>query len=486
MYWLRDTALAHGAKLTVSSNGEFMEFVEDFGDQELIKSYLDAGFNWGTHIHPLWRRDRHDWVLETPDVSEEIVRRIWQDNTNAVNSIIGSENNYGVAPYQCAQPLLVKLMNEFGFTIETALTEPAGILAYENFGHYPWNPFHPSPEAGKFLKECLNQTQYILIPHYPQLEPNPGPSGPRSLGTNQKYFIMEYIEWLHWQRNNLPAKVWVFGIATHDCYNNPNRIYIETMLSWLDENFIGKKIPTGEVIAEYATATQIAEEFLQWEAEHPGMSSFSWEEGQPYPYTYSDMPRLLKNAEYDCIIDISETISCYKFKKDNSSSTFVLWSWGEEQIINFSSQISGKVRVYDGKGNESLANSSNLKVGKEPMFVEDGNPPTIFIQRPKGHLYIFGRDIFPTIFGNTIIIGDITVNVNATDNENGIEKIEFYVDDELKEIIREEPYEWLWDEKIAWKHKIKVVAYDKAGNTADDEEEVVIFNIIGKEKSIEV
>jgi hypothetical protein len=370
LYWLRDRALTHGAKLTVSSNGEFMEFVEDSGDEALVRSYLDAGFNWGTHIHPLWRRGRHDWVIEPPDVPEDTIRRIWQDNIDAVNKVIGSENNYGVAPYQCAQPFLVQLMKEYGITIETALTEPAGIMAYENLGHYPFNPFRPSAEVGKYLKEDLNQTQYILIPHYPQLEPNPGPSGPRSLGTNQKYFIMEYIEWLHWQRNGLPKKVWVFGIATHACYNRPNRDYIDTMLYWLDENFIGKSTPTGYVIAEYASAKEVKEEFLEWEKEHPGMSSFSWEEGDPYPYTYPDMPVLLRDAEYDGIVDLGNTVSCYRFKRESSSPIYAIWSWANEQVIDFSSEISGQVKVYNGKGNQYVENSSELKITEEPIFVE--------------------------------------------------------------------------------------------------------------------
>ena len=317
--WLRDTALVYGAKLTLASNGEFMEFIEDFGDEDLVQSYLDAGFDWGTHIHPLWRRGRHDWVLQPPDTPPDTVRLIWQSNVDAVERVIGRENNYGVAPYQTHQPLMLQLMEEFDFKIETALTEPAGIMAYENLGHYPFNPFRPSPLPGKYLKEDLSQTQYVLIPHYPQLEPNPGPSGPRSLGANQKYFLMEYIEWLHWQRERLPNKVWVFGIATHDCYNAPNRTYIDTMLMWLNENFVGKTTPTGWTIARYATATEVADEFFEWERNHPGESSFSWEPGDPYPYTYPDMPKLLQDAEYDAIVEIDDAIACYRFRRPGSS-----------------------------------------------------------------------------------------------------------------------------------------------------------------------
>jgi len=370
LYWLKDLALSHGAKLTVASNGEFMEFIEDFSDQSLVQSYLNAGFNWGTHIHPLWRRGRHDWVLELPDVEEDTVRMIWNDNINAVNSVIGSENNYGVAPYQCAQPLLVKMMIESGFTIQTGLTEPAGIMAYENLGHYPWNPFRPSSKIGSFLKEDLDQKQYILIPHYPQLEPNSGPSGPRSLGTNKKYFMMEFIEWLHHQREDLPEKIWVFGIATHDCYNNPNRDDIAAMLDWLDDNFIGKAIPTGEVIARYATATEVAEKFVKWEDEHRGESSFSWEEGEQYPYTYSEMASILKDAEYDIGIDIGESLECHRFKSTNDSKIYLLWSWSGSQTIDFTPWITGEVLVRDGKGGEYVSNAGSLKVNEEPIFIE--------------------------------------------------------------------------------------------------------------------
>ena len=108
----------------------------------------------------------------------------------------------------------------------------------------------------------------------------------------------------------------------------------------------------------------------------------------------------------------------------------------------------------------------------------DTEAPLAGIQQPKGHLYIGGKEIMPTISGNSIIIGNITINVSATDNLTGIDKVEFYIDDELKASLSKEPYEWLWDEKIIGKHTIKVVAYDNAGNTASDDEKVLILSLI--------
>jgi hypothetical protein len=34
----------------------------------------------------------------------------------------------------------------------------------------------------------------------------------------------------------------------------------------------------------------------------------------------------------------------------------------------------------------------------------------------------------------------------------------------------------VWDEKAFGKHEIKAIAYDKDGNTAEDEIDVMIFN----------
>jgi hypothetical protein len=81
-----------------------------------------------------------------------------------------------------------------------------------------------------------------------------------------------------------------------------------------------------------------------------------------------------------------------------------------------------------------------------------------------------------TLPKNTVIIGEITIRVNAY-GEDGIDKVEFYIDNLLNETINEEPYDWLWDERTFGTHEIKVVAYDSSGSTIVDERELIIFNM---------
>ena len=64
-----------------------------------------------------------------------------------------------------------------------------------------------------------------------------------------------------------------------------------------------------------------------------------------------------------------------------------------------------------------------------------------------------------------IFVGDVSVSTRITNN---VEKVEFYIDDKLKFIDDEAPFEWIWNEKAFGKHSIKAVVQDSYGNKAFD------------------
>jgi hypothetical protein len=70
-----------------------------------------------------------------------------------------------------------------------------------------------------------------------------------------------------------------------------------------------------------------------------------------------------------------------------------------------------------------------------------------------------------------LILGKITIEVNASDNESGIESVAFFIDDTLKTNDTSAPYTYLWDQRLfSFKpHTITVVAYDNAGNQESKE-----------------
>ncbi len=97
-----------------------------------------------------------------------------------------------------------------------------------------------------------------------------------------------------------------------------------------------------------------------------------------------------------------------------------------------------------------------------------------FFKKPSNYLYVFGRKLIP--LKNTIIIGKAFVEADLQDNI-GIEKVEFYIEGELKSIDNETPYSWQWNEAAIGKHEIMVKVYDMAGNVAVAKEEAWIINI---------
>jgi len=105
------------------------------------------------------------------------------------------------------------------------------------------------------------------------------------------------------------------------------------------------------------------------------------------------------------------------------------------------------------------------------------NDISVSIVKPYGYVYVFDREIAPLPSSHmpfkAIVIGAVTVVVNASDAE----KVEFYVDNELKFNDTTAPYEWLWDEKLRPPpmHELKVAGYG-GGSTASDEMKVLYVN----------
>lgn len=92
-------------------------------------------------------------------------------------------------------------------------------------------------------------------------------------------------------------------------------------------------------------------------------------------------------------------------------------------------------------------NEVTIPLEEKPVFIEEETPDeiSVTISKPKdGHLHVFDREI-TSIARNTIIIGGITIEVDAYSKE-GIGKVEFYINGVLRYSDYEEPYGWLWAE----------------------------------------
>ncbi|UCD14048.1 MAG: hypothetical protein JSW60_01130 [Thermoplasmatales archaeon] len=120
--------------------------------------------------------------------------------------------------------------------------------------------------------------------------------------------------------------------------------------------------------------------------------------------------------------------------------------------------------------------------GVDATRVEEGTlPPTVGITAPrKGYRYLFGRERKQYLIKNTIILGRVKIKASVQ-AEAGLEKLEFYIDGELKYNITEEPYEWSVNKIgrfinfLRKKHTIEVKAYDTQGRIATDSIDVITY-----------
>ena len=126
--------------------------------------------------------------------------------------------------------------------------------------------------------------------------------------------------------------------------------------------------------------------------------------------------------------------------------------------------------VTDDEGNFSSDNAT-VSIEEPPPIL-----PEVRITKPEKGLYIADKKIRSYFIKRTpLILGPITIEVDASQDEYGINRVEFYIDNEKKYTDDTEPYSWTWDTLAFFKHTIKVVAVDNTENSANVEITVMKF-----------
>ena len=108
---------------------------------------------------------------------------------------------------------------------------------------------------------------------------------------------------------------------------------------------------------------------------------------------------------------------------------------------------------------------NNSAYDSKTIQIIDDILPTVNIINPENGLYIGNNKLFE--LKNTIIIGDIDIILDVADN-SGIDHVILYINNQERSNFTDSPYEWTWDEKMFGKATINVLAFDIAGNKAND------------------
>lgn len=370
---VRAIAEAHGARLSIHGNGEFWEFAKEEGDGERVRGWLRAGHHVGVHMHAVYRRGPHDWPeLPAAQQTTERLRSLWQDHVTALLALVPELDLRAATPFDSDGPDFDHLMKAFGFSIMGGGRHE---IALDWLGHPPFNPWRPGE---KDLEEDLANRDYLIVFHTPQIT-EADPHGPDHVFQDQTpahlkvEFLQVLMERERQERTGGVEKRWLFGFLTHDNKSPAStRAEIEAFMGWID-GFVAAGL------ARYATFDQVAADFVAWEARHPGVSSFHYQPGDPYPYAFPALAEALRATSTQAVdlastLDLGADVTAYRITRGPRSGgsredLVLLWRAAGPAGVDLSGVLGQSVRVMDAvSGAETALLGGPVPVGPDPVL----------------------------------------------------------------------------------------------------------------------
>ena len=106
---------------------------------------------------------------------------------------------------------------------------------------------------------------------------------------------------------------------------------------------------------------------------------------------------------------------------------------------------------------------------------EETNLGDSLIMKPKvGYLYVHDREVVPLGGRVTVIIGQITL-IAQSRGDIRFDRVEFWVNREIKNRDSRPPYEWTWNERTIGWNTLRVIAV-KGDRTIADDVKAFVYN----------
>jgi hypothetical protein len=129
-------------------------------------------------------------------------------------------------------------------------------------------------------------------------------------------------------------------------------------------------------------------------------------------------------------------------------------------------------------GVDRLGNSGSVQ--SLAMGVDSSAPSVTYESPQASHLYIAGREIMVlprSMDVDAVIIGPTSISARASDNGVGVQKMELYIDGELRYSSMGNNLDFVWNQRTFLQHTLEIVTVDFFGYRSSKTLDLWIFNL---------
>jgi len=171
----------------------------------------------------------------------------------------------------------------------------------------------------------------------------------------------------------------------------------------------------------------------------------SWTSGDPNPHDTVTFDVYFGNISTPPLVSNNQTATSYNPGRLQWNMTYY---W--------------RIVAWDNHGANSTGPLWRFTVMQQPP---DMTPPSLRIVKPEKALYL--RNVKICRFPAALAISYLDVTANATDNETGVNRVQFSIDGVPQNTTVTEPYTWQWTAAGFFFYTLTVTSWDNAGNKAE-------------------